>query len=292
LRALVVRAGALGDLILLRPVVASLRAAGASVTLLAPERPGSALLGTGPEDAQRLISWDGPAVPQLMAGTAPSGFGDYDVVLCYSRSSDLARGLETVSPRVVTRDPEPPARTNDRPDPMHAADWLAKALPVPRVEPAPARPTAEEARAARRWLDVLPRGFVAVHPGSGSPRKNWPLDRFVEVARRLSADRPWMLSLGPAEADAAPPGAVIARDLPPRLLGTVLSSASVYVGNDSGVSHVAAAWSAPTLALFGPTDPAVWSPRGPRVRTWHARDGQMASISVDDVEACCRALVT
>jgi heptosyltransferase III len=285
LRALVVRAGALGDMILLRPVVASLRAAGAHVTLLAPERPGSALVGPGPAEAQRLISWDGPAVTHLMAGAAQPGFGAYDIVLCYSRNAELARGLESVSSRVVRHDPEPGGQ-------FHAADWLARALPVPRVEPGPAVPTAEETSAARKWLDFLPPGFVAVHPGSGSPRKNWPLDRFIDLAGRLSDDRPWLLSLGPAEADAAPPGAVIARDVPPRLLGALLSHAGVYVGNDSGVSHLAAAWGAPTVALFGPTDPAVWSPRGPRVRTWRAQDGQTATISVDDALSCCRDVTT
>ncbi|MEE9264659.1 MAG: glycosyltransferase family 9 protein, partial [Vicinamibacteria bacterium] len=46
---------------------------------------------------------------------------------------------------------------------------------------------------------------------------------------------------------------------------SVLSQAGVYVGNDSGVSHLAAASGAPTIALFGPTDPSMWAPLGPQV---------------------------
>ena len=48
-------------------------------------------------------------------------------------------------------------------------------------------------------------------------------------------------------------------------LGTWLASAKVYIGNDSGVSHLAAAVGTPVIAMFGPTDPAIWAPRGERV---------------------------
>jgi ADP-heptose:LPS heptosyltransferase len=75
------------------------------------------------------------------------------------------------------------------------------------------------------------------------------------------------------------------------VLGTLLSRAGVYVGNDSGVSHLAAAWGAPTLALFGPTDPAVWAPLGPHVRTLRSTTGAMDGLSVDAVEAELAELV-
>ena len=48
-------------------------------------------------------------------------------------------------------------------------------------------------------------------------------------------------------------------------LGTWLATAAVYVGNDSGISHLAAAVGTPVITLFGPTDPAIWAPRGVRV---------------------------
>ena len=51
-------------------------------------------------------------------------------------------------------------------------------------------------------------------------------------------------------------------------LAGVLASASLYLGNDSGVTHLAAAVGAPTIAVFGPTDPVIWAPVGPRVITW------------------------
>ncbi len=101
-------------------------------------------------------------------------------------------------------------------------------------------------------------GFTVIHPFSGSPRKNWPLENF----RRLAA------VLGPCRWCAGPEepldGAVRFEDLYD--LACWLASARLYVGNDSGITHLAAAVGTPVIALFGPTDPAVWAPRGPRVQ--------------------------
>jgi heptosyltransferase-3 len=77
----------------------------------------------------------------------------------------------------------------------------------------------------------------------------------------------------------------VAHELPLRILGAVLARAGLFVGNDSGVSHLAAAAGAPTLSLFGPTAPEVWSPLGPRVVTLRAPGGAMSEISVDEVAA-------
>jgi hypothetical protein len=104
--------------------------------------------------------------------------------------------------------------------------------------------------------------FAVIHPFSGSPRKNWPLERFRELARELERRMPVRWCAGPED----PPleGAVRLDDL--YELACWLAAASLYVGNDSGITHLAAAVGTPVLALFGPTDPAVWAPRGPNVR--------------------------
>ena len=77
----------------------------------------------------------------------------------------------------------------------------------------------------------------------------------------------------------------------PRVLGAVLADAGLYVGNDSGVSHLAAAWGAPVLALFGPTDPALWAPVGPRVNVLRAKDEKMESLELQDVERAAREML-
>ncbi len=130
----------------------------------------------------------------------------------------------------------------------------------------------------------LPEGFLAVHPGSGSPAKNWPTERFAEAAHRLSDGRPCLLVLGPAEETTRDwPGFTVAREWPLRVLGAALSRAGLFLGNDSGVAHLAAASGAPTLTLFGPTDPALWAPVGSRVSTLPAPDGDLAALPVDAV---------
>ncbi len=121
-------------------------------------------------------------------------------------------------------------------------------------------------------------GFVAIHPFSGSTRKNWPLDRFRELARRL--DDPVRWCAGPEE---PLEDAVRLGDLYD--LARWLASARLYIGNDSGITHLAAAVGTPVVALFGPTDPAIWAPRGERVSVVATPQpgGTMEGIGVEDV---------
>lgn len=126
---------------------------------------------------------------------------------------------------------------------------------------------------------------VVLHPGSGGARKNWPLDRFLALAARFGAAGlrvGWVA--GPAEAGCSlPPGAD--RVPPCRLaeLGGMLAGAGRYIGNDSGVTHLAAASGCPTLGIFGPTDPAVWGPLGRDVTVLRGDPWP----SVDAVWAAC-----
>jgi hypothetical protein len=102
-------------------------------------------------------------------------------------------------------------------------------------------------------------GYVAIHPFSGSSRKNWPLDRFRAVAELLEPPIEW--SAGPNEELEG------ARRFDDRLaLAQWLAGARCYLGNDSGVSHLAAAVGTPVVAVFVASDPRVWAPRGTQVR--------------------------
>jgi ADP-heptose:LPS heptosyltransferase len=141
--------------------------------------------------------------------------------------------------------------------------------------------------------DTLPpsprdRGMAALAPGSGGPSKNWPRERFAELAsllERRALSVSWIT--GPAEEEtAAPPGARGWRNLPLPVLAAGLSRCRLYVGNDSGVTHLAAASGCPTIALFGATDPLVWSPRGKAVRVIAGRT--MDEISLAEVWSACR----
>lgn len=107
--------------------------------------------------------------------------------------------------------------------------------------------------------EVEPRDAIVIHPFSGSPRKNWPLDRFRELAAALPYSVEW--TAGPEE---ELEGATRFDNLFD--LGRWLAGARGYIGNDSGISHLAAAVGVPVVALFRETNSAVWSPRPSHVR--------------------------
>jgi heptosyltransferase-3 len=234
-----------------------------------------------------VLPWEGLETAALLAGEVPRGrlgavLAACDLVLAFTRSEPLLTALRSRAARVLAHDPAPP------PDGPHASLWLAHSL-----EPMGLAETAEpgtlvwspaDRRDAIERTPELPSGFVAVHPGSGSRSKNWPLERFAAVARRLAGGQPWLLVFGPAEAEMPDlEGSVVARSWPVRTLGATLARAGLVVGNDSGASHLAAASGAPTLALFGPTDPALWAPVGPSVETLRAPSGALTDLSVDAV---------
>lgn len=136
--------------------------------------------------------------------------------------------------------------------------------------------------------------FIALHPGSGSPKKNWPLPRWVELCRWLRDSLHVELLIITGEADtpaaaALAPFGTSAHQLPLAQLVARLTQCRLFVGHDSGISHLAAACGVPSLLLFGPTDPAMWAPPAPHVRVLR-RSPALDSISLRDVVATLRAL--
>jgi heptosyltransferase III len=100
--------------------------------------------------------------------------------------------------------------------------------------------------------------FAVIHPFSGSAKKNWPMENFHAVLRELQMPVEW--SAGPEE---KLDGATRFDDL--YELACWIATARVYIGNDSGISHLAAAVGTPVVAIFISTDPEIWAPRGERV---------------------------
>jgi heptosyltransferase-2 len=186
-------------------------------------------------------------------------------------------------------------------DSEHAAEQLARPLQklALYLEDHAARifPSDADRAVANRFLNGyqdLP--IVAMHPGSGSAKKNWALERWVELGWKLVETRPAtrLLLIG-GEADqiqieeltaawnSLP--LIIARDLPLPHLAAVIERCRLFVGHDSGISHLAAAVGTPCLLLFGPTDPSVWAPANPAVSVLEAPDGELSAFSVETVGA-------
>jgi ADP-heptose:LPS heptosyltransferase len=151
----------------------------------------------------------------------------------------------------------------------------------------------KQGRAALKELSLPASRPVVIHVGSGAREKCWPLENFISLGWQLvsrdSPRTPVVFVLGPAELERLdkPLLAELRKNFPvleePPLetLAGVLATCGGYVGNDSGVSHLAAAVGAPTLALFGPTNPTHFAPLGPSVRVVAAEN--MRAISVQRV---------
>jgi len=158
---------------------------------------------------------------------------------------------------------------------------------------------------ARQFLQNLQQPIIAIHLGSGSTEKNWPLEKWIALfsrSRDFSIDKdkcersrglPSVVVIS-GEADKAQtellerewkdPIVRFAKNLRLPHLAAVLER-SIFIGHDSGISHLAAAAGANCILLFGPTDPNVWAPRNKNVRVLSAPGGKLSNLEIARVEA-------
>lgn len=290
------RSGALGDFVLTLPAFAALRRAfpGARLHLIGDPR----FFPLARPD--EVLDHDIPGLIPLYSGT-PLGaelrpfFADCAFFLAYAVDPEDRLGAQLrrlVEGEVLVWDPRPAGDTHIT---AHLLEPLRRyGLPVPDPIPRFSLLPAERHYAQARWQERrLASPLVLIHPGSGGRRKCWPLPGFLALAHRCRQQGLAVLLVhGPAETDltAQLEGDAQCRDLalcPPGLLDLagLLESAALFIGNDAGPGHLAAALGTPTLSLFGPTDPRVWRPLHPRARVIQATDGQLQSISVEEVFA-------
>ena len=132
---------------------------------------------------------------------------------------------------------------------------------------------------ALTWCDEFARlhqlsgkPVLVVAPGSGAPEKNWPVGSFRQVAHWWQREKQGkvLTLIGPVEeerggVEALENETLVLRRLTLAQTAAVLSRCQLYLGNDSGTTHLAAAVGAPTVALFGPSDIVQWAPRGKSV---------------------------
>lgn len=296
-RALIIRGGALGDLLLTLPVLASLREAapGSRLELLAYPGPSAVARAAGLADAVRTIEY-GPLAGFFSRGATldpalSAYFASFDLVLSYLYDPD-AIFSENLRASGVRRLVQCPHRVTAG---SHAIDQLAaplQELSLPMT-----------GRAVRLKIVAAPtQNVVAFHPGSGSPTKNWPTSRWRELAGLLLSALPdtTKLAVIGGEADAvaleglrplANDGRIVFwENLPLPELAARLAGSLCYIGHDTGVSHLAAAAGAPSLLLFGPTDPGVWAPPHEQVRILRAPGGNWNDLSTKSVFAAVQML--
>ena len=297
-RALVVRGGALGDFLLTLPVLHALRSSAPASRLEVLAYPGIASLArtSGLVDQVRSIEY-GPLAGFFTRGATldpelQKYFGSFDLVVSYLYDPDgiFAENLRTSG---VKRLVEGPSRVTGT---SHAIDQLAAPLATLGI-PLAGRSTRLAVASAAETRTTL-----ALHPGSGSPAKNWPTNCWRELAERLLEAQPNIrIAIVGGEADAAALQSMRSltanarvsfwENLPMDTLASRLAGSALYAGHDTGISHLAAATGTPCLLLFGPTDPGIWAPPHDHVRVLRAPAGRLEELSVSTVISALRPML-
>lgn len=287
---LVIRGGAIGDFILTLPVFAALRQQFPKTHLEILGYPHIAQLALAGGLADRVQSIEARALAGFFARGGQleeqlrNYFASFAVIVSYLYDPDsiFQANVARCSKAQFIAGPHRP----DESAGVHATAVLLKPLerlaifgadPVPRLTLNPQPST----------LSVL-----ALHPGSGSEKKNWPEARWAELLQHLVRATEFNLLVVGGEAEegrlerltASLPACryQLARRLPLAQLAQRLAGCAAYVGHDSGITHLAAALGLPTLALWGGSVEAVWRPLGDNVTV--VRDaGGLAALSLESV---------
>ena len=305
-RILFIRGGALGDFIVTLPTMRLVRERwpSAHIEVLGHPRLAEVAVRRYYLDATRSVDHK-----PLSAFFTPRAvldpdwmdyFEEFDLVLSYFYDPDglFLHNLERCRPGQILCHPPRVADDYSRPASRHFAGILEPlGLALGNDAASQLFLSAQDAAGAKAFLNGLAPGtrLIAIHAGSGSESKNWPKESWASLGRRLVAAVPnSALLLIEGEADAEPTQFLLdawkdlphlrARWLPLPILGAVLREATLFLGHDSGVTHLAAAArnDLPILALFGPTDPVVWAPPRNGVRVLRATTA-ISSLSIDEV---------
>jgi heptosyltransferase-3 len=311
-RILVIRGGAIGDFILTLPALRALRDArpNAHVEILGYKHNAVLAENRFYANAVRSIEY-GPmssffAKSSELASDLANYFGSFDLIISYLFDPDgiFENNLRRCGVENLVCGPGRVIETAG-----HAARQLAR--PVEdlgiRVSDFSERIflSAEDRHFARNFLPPLQQPILAIHPGSGSKEKNWPLENWIALLSRIrgrslpegmdgSREKFCSLVVVCGEADQAQSERLerewnnstvrFAKNLSLPQLAAVLEK-SVFIGHDSGISHLAAAAGAACILLFGPTDPNVWAPQNENARVLRAQSGRLSDLEVADVEA-------
>jgi heptosyltransferase III len=289
-RILVIRGGAIGDFVLTLPAIKLLRDRFPKAHLEILGYKHVAALAEKRFYADAVRSIESASLARFFAKNSelPSEladyFGGFDLILSYLYDPDGIFETNAKSSGSATFIAGPSKLDNRE----HAAFQLARPLAALDLfltgSSAYLFPTDVDRNAIRSL-----QGNMAFHPGSGSETKNWPIENWIELGNALLARDHSLIIVG-GEADTvrmrqlklAWDGKPVrfAENLPLPHLAALLEG-SVFVGHDSGISHIAAAVGARCLLLFGPTDPAIWAPANANVTVLRAPEGKMDLLKVE-----------
>ncbi|MBM3821849.1 MAG: glycosyltransferase family 9 protein [Verrucomicrobia bacterium] len=288
---LVVRGGAIGDFILTLPVLAALRAQFPETHLEVLGYPHIARLAllAGSADAVRPIEARPLARFFARGGeldeTWRDYFGQFSIVLSFLYDPDgvFRTNLTRCGVRHFIEGPHRPEEAGTK----HAAHALLEPLSQLAIFNANTHP-----RIVVPGLEAGGSVRLALHPGSGGVRKNWPFPAWLALARAVIRETDWRLVVVGGEAEGEVMSSLaeaLPKDrcefhlhLPLEELARVLAGSALFVGHDSGITHLAAAVGLPCLVLWGPTNEHVWRPLGSAVRLLR-HDAGLSGLPVETV---------
>ncbi|MDP2645627.1 MAG: glycosyltransferase family 9 protein [Desulfobacterales bacterium] len=267
-KVLIIHQGALGDFVATFPVLALLRNHFRFIDALCQNQLGK--LACYLKVTDRHFSIDSAIFSTLYSDHVDQQVADlfrpYDEIIVFSFSDKLERTIQNITGQKVQRIP-PRAKADEK---VHIQRHLLSHITKSRLV---------GHRTGKKYASLLrfnPDGRcdlerVIIHPGSGSKKKCWPLANFIQVEQDLKSIgmKPEFL-LGPAEyflknrLDNADGRLVqVVSDL--CQVADLLKTAGGFIGNDSGISHLAGFLNIPAAVVFGPSDPVRWKPAGQAV---------------------------
>ena len=280
MKLLIIRPSALGDTLMLMPAIAQLR--GSTEIVLVARAPGVDILSPY---VNRVIDYEGSGWHRLfledLGVDHAFSLPEADCAVAFLSDPDgiVKKNLKTTLPKTSLHffPAFPPEEAN-----LHAAFYLAQCLRqagMP-VDPDKCLMEADQRALLKGGGQAIQKKRIVLHPGSGGKGKNHPPEFWLQLIGKLTSHFPSpsfsksIILLGPAEEQLLPfftrqAGGERAEILfAPELeqLQSILSQAPLYVGHDSGITHLAAMLGTPTIALFRMSTVHQWRPLGPAVK--------------------------
>ncbi len=289
-RVLIIRSGAIGDTLLLLPALKALL--GKTRVAFAGREPAIDFVGDFVSLCINLETggWHRLFMDVPLGGkTATHPFPEADLVVLFSAGDreQLKKNLKAFWAPARTFLFPPFPQKGQR---IHVARYLARCLHSAEL---PLNADRAFKAAITEPILQLPENHekpfrLVIHPGSGDSEKNHPPGFWIEMLRRLRENPRFAhltptLLLGPAERGVREPFEnvkglqIIISPSKERLVNT-LGASAVYLGHDSGITHLSGLLGIPTVALFRSTDPSQWRPLGPFVRVVHRRESDLICI--------------
>lgn len=269
---LFIHQGAIGDIVSLFPAIIKLKRKFSRIDAICNKNIGelACLLKitnrTYPVEAAFFSSIFSDKVDPVAADILRS----YDEILLFSYSMEVEKTINSVIQKRIYRIPPRPDATLE----IHILNYILKLLAHNKLIDNDSLPEKEYYDYLTKELENTKAQDTAskiiIHPGSGSTRKNWPASNFIEVFRNLESEGiSSEIIIGPAEYDLVenfkkylPLNSKIHNPAKLLELAPLLKQSSGFIGNDSGISHLAAFMGIPAIVIFGPSNPKRWKPFG------------------------------